>query len=257
MIHDVEQNSEQWMELRRGKLTASEAGEWLIDTPRLTLNKDQIMNVLEEHKVTYKKSAKVGELAEMLPCRVVSQNTEYSKKSSEARQNAMCRMISKELGSVTASFMGNIYTDFGHSFEDEAVRDFELRTGLKCVKVGFVTIEGLAHVGMSPDRYVYDSDHDFLGVLEIKCKPEAHAKILIQGVLPAEHKIQVHFQMAISGADKAYFYAYSPDMKSLLVEVYRDEYTENLETALILFNAEYEAFRSENLPKLIEGRELA
>lgn len=250
MIHDIEQGSDAWDQIRRGKLTASEAGEWLLALPTLTLTKEKISERLSELCISHKKSAKVGDLAMLLPMEIIEANQGYLKKDQEARHNTMCRMLGRELSlSQGDEFMGNRFTDFGHNYEDEAASAFEIETGLTTKKVGFVTLDGYDSFGCSPDRYVYDGDTP-VGVLEIKCKPLDHSKIVIEGRLPPEHRIQVHFQMACSGFDRAWFYAFSPDMKPLNVEISANGTTTLMLRALATFDDDYRIFRDTNLPKL-------
>jgi len=254
MIHYCLQNSEEWEALRRGKLTASEAGDWLLAESKLNLTGDQIKAKLDELGIAYKKSSTVGVLTSLLPAEVINDNQGYLKKDLEARQAAMYRMITRELGTVTSAWTGNRFTDFGNEFEDEAASEFELRTGFICEKVGFVTLDGYDYIGCSPDRYVYSADKStFLGPLEIKCKPEGHAKMVIEDIMPDDHKLQLHFQMVMSGSNKGFFFGYSPDMQPLMKVVYADSYTSRLEESLIRFNEDYKAFRAVNLPKIQVG----
>jgi len=250
MIHEVDQNSHAWEDLRAGKLTASEAGEWLLAEPKLRLNGGEIKSELDRLGIKYVKTSKVGDLADLLPADIIANNQGYLKKDTEARESAMCKMIGRELSPVTNDWMGNRFTDFGHEFEDMAATEFELRTGYTCKKVGFVTLDGFQYFGASPDRYIYDSDGSFIGPLEIKCKPEAHVKIVIGDVLPDEHKLQVHYQILLSGSQVGYFFAYSPDMQPFTIKIHADEYTDKLEKSLIKFDAEYQQFRNSHLNKL-------
>lgn len=250
MIHNLDQGSEAWDMIRRGKLTASEAGDWLVSEPKLQLTKEEISERLTEAGIPHKKSAKVGDLAALLPDGIVRANMGFLKKEQEARYGTMCRILCKELSTTwTEEWTGNKFTDFGHAFEDEACTAFELETGYETKKVGFVTLDGFDYFGCSPDRYVHDGIEP-IGVLEVKCRPIDHARLVIEGILPPEHKLQVHFQMAITGLDQAFFYAYSPDMKPLLVNVAADRFTEKVKESLIKFNDDYLEFRSINLPKL-------
>ena len=112
-----------------------------------------------------------------------------------------------------------------------------------------MTLDGFDYFGCSPDRYVYDGIAP-IGVLEVKCRPIEHVRLVIEGILPPEHRLQVHFQMAVTGLDQSFFYAYSPDMKPLLVHVTADRYTDKVKESLVKFNEDYLEFRSINLPKL-------
>jgi|DEB0MinimDraft_6_1074348.scaffolds.fasta_scaffold07970_6 hypothetical protein len=251
MIHNVDQNSEAWENLRRGKLTASQVGEWLVADPKLTLKGTEIKSILDELEIPHKKSSLVGELAKLLPANIVADNQGYLAKDLAARRKTMCRMIGQEFSSHANEWMGNNATDFGNAFEDEACSKFEIETGFATEKIGFVTLDGFNYFGASPDRMVYSADKkSVLGPLEVKCKPEAHAETVINGILPPEHRLQVHFQMVLTGCEQAWFYAYSPDMESLIVPVQADGLTRKMEQAMVKFDAEYSAFREEHLPKL-------
>ena len=251
MIHDIDQNTEAWDKIRADKLTASELGDWFIAQPKLTLNSTEIKEILTELEIEHKKSAKVAELIALLPQDVIDSHQGYAKKDQTARFNAMCRILGCSIAPVTKEFMGNKSTDFGHAYEDEAASAFELITGLRAVKVGFVTLDGFDYFGASPDRLVYSADKKhFMGVLEIKCKPEQHVKTVIEDVLPYENRLQLHFQMAITGANKGYFFSYSPDMKPMLKIVHADYLTDRVERGMVSFDAEYRAFREKHLSKL-------
>ena len=77
-----------------------------------------------------------------------------------------------------------------------------------------------------------------IGVLEIKCPSDTtHTKTLMDKKLPSQYKPQVQFQMACTGAIKAVFVSYNPNFEPkqqmVLVEVKRDdEYIEKMEASL-------------------------
>jgi hypothetical protein len=253
MIHTFPQNSEAWEAARRGKLTSSKAGQWLVAQPSLTLTKPNITSRLDALGIAYKKSALVPELAALLPSDVREANQGYLKKDAEARRNIMCQLIGEEEGKSWAeTFTGNRFTDYGNETEPIACESFELETGLETKPIGFVSLDGYPF-GASPDRMVYrQGDAAPLGILEVKCKsPTHHVEMLVANQLPNEHRMQVHYQMVICGVEQAWFYGYSPDMRSLTIHVTADSFTRRLKDSLIAFDREYKAFRAEHLPKII------
>lgn len=118
----------------------------------------------------------------------------------------------------------------GIEMEAEARSWLEFETGWNVQQVGFVLSDN-GWVGCSPDGLIYERDG--ITPLEIKCpKPSTHMGWLEAGVLPSEHRAQVHFQMAILNVDAAAFVSYCPPMKPLILAVEADDYTEAMEEAI-------------------------
>ena len=252
MIHTFPQNSEQWEDARKGKLTSSKVGHWLIAEPRLTLNKEQVIDQLIGLGIPHKKSAKAGDLASLLPDDVRLANQGYLKGDQAARRRMMCQLIGEEEGkSWTEEWTGNRYTDHGNETEPVACESFELETGLKATPIGFVSL-GDFPIGASPDRMVYQNDADPpIGILEVKCKtPTVHVETLVEGKLPPEHEMQVHFQMVVCGVSQAWFYAYSPDMQSLTIHIEANDLTERIKRGINAFDRDYTLFRGEHLSRI-------
>lgn len=119
--------------------------------------------------------------------------------------------------------------------EDEARRSYEMDTGRKVERVGFLTTE-CGRFGGSPDGLVDD-----LGGLEIKCPaPKQHIAWYLKGVMPTEYKPQVHGYLWLTGRVWWDFYSYCPGLPEFRVRVGRDEYTEKLGEELERF---YEGFQ--------------
>lgn len=119
--------------------------------------------------------------------------------------------------------------------ESQARGWYALDTGLEVRQVGFVTTDG-GEFGCSPDALVGAN-----GGLEIKC-PEAkkHVEYLHKGVLPTEHKPQVHGALYVTGLLWWDFVSYCPPWPEFRVRVQTDDYTQKLGLALTVFRLRYQ-----------------
>lgn len=105
----------------------------------------------------------------------------------------------------------------GNELEDQARDIYQLETGNKVQKVGFVTNETVSPVGgASPDGLV-ETD----GLLEIKCFDDIkHFRYIIEGLKPeSQYEWQMQMQMLITGRKWCDFVAYNPNYKQTLLTV--------------------------------------
>lgn len=160
-----------------------------------------------------------------------------------------------------SSWAGNIYTDRGAELEPEAREAFAAQTGLTLEQVGFVIGDDVC--GCSPDSLIQQTEvvehrregdvtvTKYIAGVEIKCpSPKAHVGYVLDGILPAEYRQQVHGSMAVTGLNTWHFWSYFPGMKPLHVVVERDEYTAKVEAALKDFAARYKEAMAAAVPKL-------
>lgn len=138
----------------------------------------------------------------------------------------------------------------GIEHEPRALAAYQYKTGAYARAVGFVTNdEGTA--GCSPDGLVYSAEGDPfespIGGLEFKCPTLTKFLLwLDEGVLPLEHKCQVHASLAITGLpwwDFVAFHAQYPD-RPFIKRVETDAFTEASKAMLVKFlgiTAELEA----------------
>ena len=107
----------------------------------------------------------------------------------------------------------------GIDLEDSAVFMYEVETGRKVEKVGFVSMN--EYVGASPDGFVDDD-----GLIEVKCPldPEMF-RMLLGGEIKPEYIAQVQMQMYITGRKWTDFVCYSPnfDRELIIKRVLPDE----------------------------------
>ena len=138
----------------------------------------------------------------------------------------------------------------GHEAEPLARKCFEDLTGLNLRQVGFV--KHPAGFGCSPDALVVDADGNYIAGLELKCPtPKIHVKYHRQGVLPPEYKQQVHGSMVVTGLDRWYFMSYAPGVQPFLLCIERDEYTQTLESGLLVFMGAYQVAHASLCAKLM------
>jgi putative phage-type endonuclease len=199
-IHRIPQRSPEWFALRRGVLTASRVGAWLLKSDAT---------------------------------------------STKARENAICELIA-ELAECDEE--PDRYEDWamkrGTAYEPDAVAAFERATGKKVTDVGFcMSKHGL--FGCSPDGLIEEDGSGFEGKVPI---PKSHIAYRRAGKLPEKYLHQVHFSMAVTGARSWWFQSWNPDLANLRIEVKRDDFTEKLLGAAIVFSRELvEAFEAERL----------
>lgn len=160
---------------------------------------------------------------------------------------------------LSPSFNGNHDTDRGNELEPLAREEFARIMGLEVRQVGFVTNDD-GIIGCSPDGLIYHNGTPVAG-LEIKCpRPEKHGIDLVEGtlrgVMPSDHKPQVHGSMAVTGLSVWYFMSYCPPLPPLILKVTRDEYTAKVSDALDRFLMFYAEHRKVILP-ILTGKGVA
>lgn len=123
----------------------------------------------------------------------------------------------------------------GRILEEEALPWFELETGHKVERVGFISDDDVSF-GCSPDGWMKT-----FGV-EIKCpKPETHIKYLLNGELPKDYIAQVQGSMLVTGATDWCFVSYRRRMPQLLLCIPRDyKFSDALIEVLRKFMADFQ-----------------
>lgn len=203
-IIDCEQGSPEWHGYRMGILTASDCDRILTKSGKPSASKDDYAAEL------------IDELVRPLDLR--------------------------EADELDARFRGNRHTERGHELEPKARDWYRFVTGSDVRQVGFVLADN-GRMGCSPDSLIYAGDAIVRG-LEIKA-PEGkkHARWMIDGILPDEHRAQVHASMVITGLRRWDFGSYCPGYQPLLVAVEWDAYTDLMAKALSDFLADLEIYK--------------
>lgn len=151
-----------------------------------------------------------------------------------------------------ATFGGNRHTERGNALEPKAAAWHQLVTGLASRPVGMVFRDD-GKAACSPDRLIGDR-----GGLEIKA-PEGkkHVLWMIQGGLPAEHRQQVHFSLAVTGLDFWDFVSYCPGYKPFRVRVMPDDYTQKMADAIDAFVIRLDAAKAQFIDYINEQKDAA
>lgn len=139
------------------------------------------------------------------------------------------------------SFAGNKHTRRGEMLEPEALGAYAFDRGnVRLQRVGLV-LSPCHRFGCSPDALVGDD-----GLVQAKA-PDGHTfvrwfrEFKRTGVLPDEHKPQVHGEIIITGRKWSDFVAHCPGYPQLVIRVERDEFTAALERNMELFHRDYTA----------------
>lgn len=159
-------------------------------------------------------------------------------KASSSQDKYACQLIADTLDpnygrveSYQSAAMKN-----GLILEPEARAFYEFDRGVTLTQVGFcLTDDG--RFGCSPDALWQNGERG----LEIKSPiPATHIEYLLAGGMPNKYKPQVHMSMLVTGLEVWDFMSYCPGFPPLLVEVERDEFTEQLAEQMEKFKAKYD-----------------
>lgn len=122
--------------------------------------------------------------------------------------------------------------------EARCAYELEFAAGLKVQDVGLI-MHPSGLFGGSPDCLV-GSD----GGAEIKCPtPAVHIRYVRNGILPLDHKAQVHGYMVVTGRPFWDFYSHCRGLQPFRLRVPRDDFTKKLEAEVLRFCAAYNEAR--------------
>jgi hypothetical protein len=161
------------------------------------------------------------------------------KTSKKARHHAICRCLAELAGCESEPVFENWAMKRGTALEFDAVEHFHESTGLDVELVGFCLHESKA-AGCSPDGLIVGQNVGYEGKAPV---PETHVAYLLDGVLPAKYKEQVHGSMAVCGADGWWFQSFCPGLPTLRLLIKRDSYTEQVLDGIKRFAVELETAR--------------
>jgi hypothetical protein len=151
---------------------------------------------------------------------------------SKTRRTYMMKLVGEILTGEAAYNYTNDHMERGKEMEAEARDLYTFKTDIEPQQVGFIRN---GSVGCSPDSLVGDK-----GLLEIKTKlAHLQLEVLLDDVLPPEHKAQVQGQLWVAEREFVDFVCYWPRLPLFAKRVYRDEeYIKNLARAVDQFRNE-------------------
>lgn len=220
-IHwNITQCSPEWLALRSAYFTASELGAWLIEPDKNKTSRNAWQNALE------------SKLAAM------SKDEAPEFDTWEMRRGRELEPVARAEYEQVTGFCVQVPGFISHDSD-----------GFGCSPDGLITVED-TYV----DRVINEDGNQLFVVekmhgLEIKC-PVAKTMLrwiregLADGVLPDEHKLQVHACLAVTGLDRWDFLAYHPEFRPQIISVMRDDFTRRVEEGLLKLSDDFSEYKA-------------
>lgn len=201
-IVNLEQGTPEWLNARKGKLTASQSASIITPTGKLAAASKGLMRKLARE------------------C-LLDDPLEFQGNAATQWGHAHEPIARDAFSEIT-----------GHAVDTVGLLQSSLHPCLACSPDGLIMTPSI----MVDGELTYE-----INGLEIKCPSvDTHVDYLLDGELPAKYRPQVHFSMAITGIQTWYFMSYFPGLKPLILPVAWDEYTDKIKDAALAFAAEYE-----------------
>lgn len=159
-----------------------------------------------------------------------------------ARRDYRLDLIAERLTGRSENHYVSPEMEWGTEMEPIARAAYEIGCNAMIEEVGFIHHPNMPFSGGSPDGLVDDD-----GLIEIKCgKTTTHLRWMSAGVVPAEHRAQMMWNLACTGRKYAEFVSFDPRLpdgaKIFIVRMGRDEKViGEMEYEVEKFNAEIES----------------
>lgn len=196
---------EEWLEARKGKVTGTMLKE-VASAP--TITKDDIIAVLEEAKIEYKKSWTKEVLQGLLTDKQKERLLERALQNTP-RKIGFYKLIADRLATPDG------YLDpmeRGSALESEAIALFAKLNQKEVITDQVIwTREDNENIAISPDGYIEDG-FVINEAVEIKClSSEKHLQAIIENKLPEEYEFQVlQYFIVNDDLETLYFFMYDP-----------------------------------------------
>lgn len=219
-IVELKQNSDLWLEFRKGKITGTSLGQ-LWQARQYT--KDDIFQLLDARQAEYKKSAKKADLELLLTDEdkaVLASNADKKLEFYAIIADQLCTAPDDE-----------VRMDRGHRLEDQAAERFTKDYKKKLEVVGCCVSDVDPRIINSPDRLVEPKKPGiYTEAVEIKClSPARHLQAIIENKVPDEFFTQkVQYFVVNKELEKLYFTFYDDrfkyeNLQLHVIEVTREE----------------------------------
>jgi putative phage-type endonuclease len=137
-------------------------------------------------------------------------------KLSDTAETALHKKVLSGIGEAFDSYKSESM-ERGNELEPLARQAYMCETFADVQEVGFVDWEQL-RAGCSPDGVIYGADGQIEKILEIKCPEIVNYLRYAESVskIPALYKVQMQYNMLITGAKSCDFVAYYPGMRLII-----------------------------------------
>lgn len=162
-------------------------------------------------------------------------------KLSDTAETALHKKVLSGIGEAFDSYKSESM-ERGNELEPLARQAYMCETFADVQEVGFVDWERL-RAGCSPDGVIYGADGQIEKIIEIKCPEIVNYLRYADSAskIPALYKVQMQYNMLITGAKSCDFVAYYPGMRLIIHTIDADaELQSNIITALEKLNVHYD-----------------
>ncbi len=148
----------------------------------------------------------------------------------------LCQKLGEAMTGTPPDGFATYATDQGQLLELDARRWYRFAFDEPLKDAGFIEHDD-GRSGCSPDAIIGDNSG-----LEIKAPRNTnHVRYLLDGVLPNDYKVQVHFSMYVTGFKSWRFVSYNSKLPKFVLTVERDEeICAQIQAALTKFYAAYD-----------------
>jgi len=144
---------------------------------------------------------------------------------SETAESFLSELIFEhDTGLPASRFAGNTATEWGNEWEEQAMREYEQRTGQKVIRQEFCKLAGFRLIGGTPDGVSKKKG------VEIKTpyNPKNHYQTLETKEVPKIYRDQVAGHILLTGRKGCDFVSFNPRSQNpmtrmIIIEVMRDE----------------------------------
>jgi len=213
-ILEVTQNSEEWLEARKGRITGSKLGDI---ASKVGFTKEALIEELESLKIEVPKYAKKEELQALLP-----KTSLVKLMLKQPKKIGFYQLIADEIALIGDE--DEDPRDKGHRLEEEAVNQLEEHTGIKYRRGLFCQSDDHEDIALSPDGLSDDCTH----MAEAKCLMTAkHLQVIDTNELPSDFEEQkLQYFIVNEKGERLDFVFYDPLVTSHPIHVitfYRED----------------------------------
>ena len=257
-VIELQQNSEEWLEFRKGKSGGSEFSELY---PKKKPLKTEVMKALDEAGVKYQKSETLEELIAALEPRELARlklrmdvkSWYYKKLAEKVARDLTPNDYADKLPNVSQMSKSEFMMARGHILEEEAREAASEKIGVEFEGGSEVWVrEDNNNIYISPDGWHKEKDGKIKQALEIKClESEKVLEAYLTGKYPEDYYPQIcKYFIVNENLEDLYFVIYTDLIPGLELQVWRikrDDVESDLEVMRI--------YEDEILKRLAEDEE--